>query len=1013
MIYKTIIFIIFVSSVNAQTEPVEDIHKNNPRVWALSHAMIHTEPGDSIKDATLVIRDGKIEKVGRYIQIPLDAYEIDMEGAHIYAGFIDGWLQIKQDEKKENPDDHWNKKIRTNYRAKDGLKLKEKEIKELHSIGMTAAHIVPDKGIFKGKSDLVILNNEMLSIAKNVSQVIEFKTSGWSDRSYPNSLLGVIAVIRQTFLDADWYTKSIEILKKYPQENEPIALNPSLLELGDFYKNRRPVLFMTKEEHSTLRSLKISNEFNLNPWLLGSGYEYRRINEIKKHNPFIIFPLEFPNKPRVNDPQIALQFSNEQLKHWDMAPDNIKKMFDAGLRFSFTSGTLKKKLEFRKNLRKIIDRGLPEDVALAALTTYPAQAMGLDKVLGKIQPGYIANLVITDKNYFDTKSRITSLWLAGKEKYIAERFKPKFAGKWEINIENKTYELELSVPKIYKKDKRLSQEAILNNKLEGKLKIGDEKLNLTDLKIYGKTIEFKIKGSVLKINGMLAFKGTVKKDEIRGTIYDGSNNFPFNAKRIEQLKPIKREKEIASDRKLFYPEGSYGLDKKLLSPNAILIDNATIWTCGPKGIVEDWDILFVNGKVDKVAPDISVPMGSALVIDGTNKYVSPGLIDCHSHSAASSINEGAQAVTAEVRIRDVLYADDINIYRQLGGGLTTANILHGSANPIGGQNAVIKLRWGLGPDDLIYNNAPQGIKFALGENVKQANWSGTGRYPQTRMGVEQVIRDAFRAAQDYRHHQKTYKRNSRAQKKKIPIRKNLELEALAEVLEGNRLLHCHSYRQDEIWMLTRIAEDFGFKIATFQHVLEGYKVAERIAEHGAGASTFSDWWQYKYEVIDAIPYNGTLMANNDVLVSFNSDDAELARRMNTEAMKAVKYGNISEEEALHFVTINPAKQLKIDKWVGSLEEGKDADFVLWDGPPLSIYSKVLETWIEGTRYWSVDENAQLEERDKKEREELIQKILSSKGTSHGKEMRPNSETPQHSHNCTINDSELNNPRVYK
>jgi len=388
------------------------------------------------------------------------------------------------------------------------------------------------------------------------------------------------------------------------------------------------------------------------------------------------------------------------------------------------------------------------------------------------------------------------------------------------------------------------------------------------------------------------------------------------------------------------------------------------------------------------------------------KHVTPGLIDCHSHSAASSINEGAQSVTAEVRIQDVLYSDDINIYRQLGGGLTTANILHGSANPIGGQNAVIKLRWGSAPDELLFKNAPQGIKFALGENVKQANWQGTGRYPQTRMGVEQVIRDAFRAAQDYRHAQKTYNRNSKAKKKTIPPRIDLELEALAEILEGKRLLHCHSYRQDEIWMLTRIAEDFGFTIATFQHVLEGYKVAERLAEHGAGASTFSDWWQYKYEVIDAIPYNGTMMAKNNVLVSFNSDDAELARRMNTEAAKAIKYGGLDEIEALHFVTINPAKQLKIDKWVGSLEEEKDADFVIWDGPPLSIYSKVQETWIDGTRYWSVDENAQMEDRDKGLRESLIKKILNSTTPNTGKDVKPNSETPNHGHNCDIIDSEL-------
>ena len=1007
MIRKSSYFALLLTFLFSQTEPVKDINRNNPRVWALKNAMVHTEPGDSIKDATIIIRDGLIERVGRYIKIPLDAYEIDLGGSHVYPGFIDGWLQIKHNKKTKSPDDHWNTKIRPEHRAKDDLKLSDKELKALHSIGITAAQIIPEKGIFKGKSDLILLNDKTLSLARNVAQIVEFESGTWSERTYPNSLLGVIAVIRQTFLDAGWYSKSDEIIKKYPQENEPIPYNPSLLELSKFQSSRSPVMFVTKEEHGALRSLKIAEEFNLNIWLLGSGYEYRRLEKIKEQNPFIIFPLEFPKKPKVGDPHIALQYSNEQLKHWDMAPDNIQKVFNEGMRFCFTAGTLKKKSDFRKNIQRIVDRGLSKDIALAALTTYPAEAMGLDKVIGKIQPGFLANLVITDGDYFNSNSRVTSLWLSGEEKFISEKHTVIFSGKWGLEINNDKYELDLTVPAGFGRDTEKSKEAFYDNKLEGKLIVGDETIVLENVRVYDHNIEFSLDGTLLEINSFLAFKGKLKNNRITGIAYDGSNEYSYSAAREKKAISPKNKKETPSDLELYFPEGSYGLDRELLTPNAVLIDNANIWTCGPKGIVNEWDILFVNGKIDKVAPDISVPMGSALVIDGTNKYVTPGLIDCHSHSAASSINEGAQAVTAEVRMQDVLFADDINIYRQLGGGLTTANVLHGSANPIGGQNVVIKLRWGKNPGGLIYKNAPQGIKFALGENVTQANWEGNGRYPQTRMGVEQVIRDAFRAAQDYRHRHKTYNRNSKAQKKKVPPRRDLELEALAEILEGKRLLHCHSYRQDEIWMLTRIAEDFGFKIATFQHVLEGYKVAERLAEHGAGASTFSDWWQYKYEVIDAIPYNGTLMANNNVLVSFNSDDDELARRMNTEAMKAVKYGGLPEEEALHFVTINPAKQLKIDKWVGSLEEGKDADFVIWDGPPLSIYSKVLETWIDGTRYWSVDENIKLEKRDKKEREKLIQKILKSGKSSFGKEMKPNSLTPNHKSCCLISDSELN------
>ena len=554
MIPRSIYILLMIAALKAQTEPVKDIHRNDPRVWALTHAMVHTEPGDSIKDGTVIIRDGRIEKVGRYIQIPLDAYEIDMEGAHLYAGFIDGWLQIKKDEKVKSPDDHWNEKIRDEYRAKDDLKLKEKELKALHSIGITAAHVVPEQGIFKGKSDLIILNDDMVSVAKDVSQVLEFKTSGWSDRGYPNSLLGVIAVMRQTFLDAEWYLRSLEIFEKYPEENEPIPLNASLSELGRYHANRLPILFMTKEEHSALRSLKIAEEFNLNPWLLGSGYEYRRLKEIAEFNPFIIFPLDFPNKPKVNDPHIALQFSNEQLKHWDMAPDNIKKVFDADLRFSFTSGTLKNKKDFRKNLQKITDRGLSQDIALAALTTYPAEAMGVNKTVGKIQPGYIANLVVTDGNYFDSRSRVTSIWLAGKEKYISERHKTIIAGKWELEIEGNTYDMEFFVPSTYTKTKELRQKALATNKLEGKIKIGDETLNLIDVRISNKVIEFKVKGTLLDVDAMLAFKGEVKKDKFRGEVYDGSKKgLSFNAKRTVTMKPIVREKEMASSTVLYQP----------------------------------------------------------------------------------------------------------------------------------------------------------------------------------------------------------------------------------------------------------------------------------------------------------------------------------------------------------------------------------------------------------------------------------------------------------------------------
>lgn len=427
-------------------------------------------------------------------------------------------------------------------------------------------------------------------------------------------------------------------------------------------------------------------------------------------------------------------------------------------------------------------------------------------------------------------------------------------------------------------------------------------------------------------------------------------------------------------------------------PRHLLVRNATIWTSGPEGRLEGADLLVERGKIVRIGRNLAAPAG-AVVVDATGKHVTPGLIDAHSHIAIrGGVNEGTHIVTAEVRIQDVINSDDINIYRQLAGGLTAANLLHGSANAIGGQNAVIKLRWGATPQGLLFEGAPPGIKFALGENPKQSNWNvQQRRFPQTRMGVEQVIREAFLAAQNYRRRWQEFERSKAADR--VPPRRDLQMEALLEILEGKRLVHSHSYRADEILMLIRLAESLGFRVASFQHVLEGYKVAQEIARHGAGASSFSDWWAYKYEVIDAIPYNGAIMWERDVVVSFNSDSAELARRLNLEAAKAVRYGGVPEEEALKFVTLNPAIQLGIDHRVGSLEPEKDADFVLWSGHPLSTYTLCEQTWIDGRKYFDREDDLRRRKEREAERAALLAKIREEeKGKE--KEEEPKKDDPE-------------------
>ena len=964
---KTILLLSILSILTAQVGPAKALHRNPPRAWALTNATIYAAPGKTIEDGTVVMRDGIITAVGAKVKIPKQATIIDMDGKHIYAGFIESWLDVKTVKKDTSLQANWNSNMRAYLKGADLFHPKEKSLKELHGLGFTTAHVTPKGGIFQGSSGLVQLGQIPKVLSNNVAQVVEYAAGGWGAKEYPTSLLGAIAFIRQGFLDADWYSKSQGILAKYPDGNEPIQADRSLEELSIAKRNKQPFVFRTGNELYIDRSSNIAEEFELNLWIMGNGYEYRRIEEMPAS--FMIVPLNFPAKPEVADPQNALQYSTEQLKHWDMAPDNAAKLADAGFQFALTSAELKDRKDFRKNLSRAVNRGLNESAALAALTTNPAKEFGQAKRLGKVAPGFIANLVVTDGNYFDKKSKVQSVWIDGNEYEVAPDPLVDAVGDWTLREGSNSWTLSVKAD-------------------GGSLIVDEKKLKLANYKLDQDRISFSVNADTILQKDVTRFKGTITGGKATGYVFypDGSSSgwtAVLDSAKTEKGK--KSKKESASNLSLVFPEGAYGLDEDVPSPKTILINDATIWTSGEKGVLKEYDILIQDGKIKKIAINISLPRGNALIIDGTGKHVTPGLIDAHSHMAGESINEGFQNVTAEVRMRDVIEPNDVAMYRALAGGLTTINLLHGSANPIGGQNVVMKLRWGSFSDDLIFKPAPQGIKFALGENVKRVR--SYGRYPETRMGVEQVIRDAFMAARDYKKSWDIYNKDAKLKRSAIPPRRDLELDAMVEIMEGKRLVHSHSYRQDEILMLTRIAEDYGFTMATFQHVLEGYKVAERLAEHGAGASTFSDWWAYKYEVVDAIPYNGTLMTNAGVTVSFNSDSDELARRMNLEAAKAVKYGGLDEAEALKMVTINPAKQLKIDRYVGSLEVGKDADFTIWSGHPLSSYTICEQTWIEGKQYFSLEQDQYFRQRDAKLRNDLIQKILSS--PDHGnKPMKP-------------------------
>lgn len=415
----------------------------------------------------------------------------------------------------------------------------------------------------------------------------------------------------------------------------------------------------------------------------------------------------------------------------------------------------------------------------------------------------------------------------------------------------------------------------------------------------------------------------------------------------------------------------------------MVVQNANILTV-TKGTIKG-SILVENGKIKEIGEKVTVPPG-AKIVDASGQFILPGIIDSHSHIAADSINEGSISVSSMVRIEDVLNPEDIAIYRAIAGGTTMANVLHGSANAIGGQNSLIKLRWGKRAEEMLFDKAQPSIKFALGENPKrQGNPSGGRvgaanvgnlRYPATRMGIEDVYIDAFTRAKEYRASWQDYEAKKAKGEAAIPPRRDLQLEPLVDILEGKMQVHVHAYRSDEILMMIRVAEQVGFKVTSFQHILEGYKVAKEIAKHGAAGAGFSDWWAYKIEAYDAIPYNMAVMTRKGVLASVNSDSADTIRRLNTEAAKTMKYGGLSEEEALKLVTINPAIHMKVDKYVGSIEVGKDADFVIWDKHPLSSFARAQQVYIDGVKYFDRDDDASARVKIEAQKKALEDKLRS-------------------------------------
>lgn len=967
------------AQAQSNTSRVEGLRENNPGWHALTGARVVTAPGKVIENGTIVVKDGVIVSVAPNAPAPAGAKVWKLEGRTVYPGFIDmassigvpaglaasapavpgrpasprviNGRAISADNIRVHPEQDVAKQ----------LEPKSDDVKNYRELGFATVLATPSHGIFRGQSALLNLssndNPKNMVINTRVAQHMANELEAGGRGMYPSSLMGVIAQVRQTFYDAQWYQRATDTKLKIDRPQ----INDSLEALRAVINGRQPVIYATDNEQAYQRIAKIRDEFGLKVILQGNGYEYRRTNHLKSSGMPVIVPLLFPNAPEVDNPDLVLDTSLEGLQHWEQAPSNLAYVEKAGIEFAVTPAGLKDaKKEFWARLRQAIRRGLSIDQALASLTTVPAKLLGEQKRLGSIAAGHMANLVVASGDLFgDDKANVEITFVEGKP-YATENYNRfELRGIWNVTSGGKTAVWNITGTAV---KPMLTIDGV------------NVELTLKDSQLLAKYTDKTGEHVILADGRENSLQGTERDAEGQTKAWSATRSKVMAA----DMTPVKPEKMPAALSNT-YPAGPFAMaTPERLS--AILIKNATIWTSAKAGKLEQSDMLVVDGKISAIGKDLKAP-NNAKVIDASGKHLTPGIIDAHSHTAMmQGINEATSSITAEVRVGDIIDASSINIYRQLAGGVTTANVLHGSANTVGGQNQVIKLRWGSDAEGLKLEGAFPGIKFALGENVKQANWGNesTGRYPQTRMGVEQILRSAFLAARAYKEERDAWKKSP---SNSIEPRRDLQLDTLVELLERKRMIHIHSYRQDEILMFARVAQEFNLLVGTFQHVMEGYKVADVIAGLGAGGSTFSDWWGYKMEVADAIPFNGALMHNAGVVTSFNSDSDELARHLNTEAAKAVKYGGLSETEAFKFVTLNPAKQLKIDHRTGSLEVGKDADFVIWNTSPLSTFSRAEQTWIEGRLYFDLANDARLRQEAQAERQRIAAKLIASKSNA--------------------------------
>lgn len=935
-----------------------------PPYYAIQNVRVVTGVGAPIEGATVLLADGLIEAVGKNLKIPGDARVIDGKDLTLYPGLIDAMTTLAQkvpegsDARGSNtpvvmgPED---RPSTTPWITAVEQLTEDAKIAKWRNAGFTSAMTTPEKGIFAGQAALIELVDKpdrQSVLMTPVAQRLNF-TGGGELRTFPGSLMGVLAYVEQVFADADHYAKVKAAYVKDPRGRVRPEYDRTLEPIETAIVSKTPFLMPANLGREIDRALALRSKLNVATIVYGGQGAYDRAEELKAARVPVLVNLNWPQEEKNRDPEAETPFRT--LAHRRLAPTTPAALASAGVPFAFYSGGLATTSEVFESIRAATDNGLSHEAALAALTSSPATILGVANRVGTIEKGKIANLVLATDWPWAEGAEVRAVFVDGrlyqerKSDGPTEAPSMDVSGTWKMTTQSPRGAREMTADITMQKD----------GKVKGKVTSDRGDAAMDDARMSGDVLRFKTTREIEGRSVTSSWTLNVEGEKLTGTLTAGPMQMDVTGTRTAKAeagatadkKDKKQEVPLADVRAGL---ATYHSAAKKMGTYAIT--NADVWTVSGRTI-ENGTVVVSGGKIRAVGTDVSIPKG-AEVIDAKGGALIPGIIDCHSHIAIEGgVNEGTLVVTSMVEIADVLNPDDIGIYRALAGGVTSANLLHGSANPIGGQNQVIKLRWGQDAEALKFQGAPAGIKFALGENPKRSNLSVSGipaRYPQTRMGVMDVIREAFTEAREYQKAWDEYDAGARNGIKPALPRRDLEMEALVEILEGTRMVHSHCYRADEILQLLRLAEEFDFRIATLQHVLEGYRVADEIAAHGAGASTFSDWWGYKVEAYEAIPHNAALMTERGVLVSINSDSGEEMRHLNQEAAKAVKWGGMDEVEALKMVTLNPARQLGIDNRVGSIEVGKDADLVLYSGHPLATESVVQKTFVDGDLYFDIE-----------------------------------------------------------